>query len=63
MTGITGVFEADFSKFKAAVDDANVSLKGFQDNGDKGPGESEPDGRLVLGRQDRPVISSAPWPS
>jgi hypothetical protein len=32
---ITGIFEADFSKFQAAVEGANVSLKDFQSNGDK----------------------------
>jgi hypothetical protein len=32
---ITGIFEADFSKFQTAVEQANVSLRGFQTNGEK----------------------------
>jgi hypothetical protein len=32
---ITGIFEADFSKFQSAVENASVSLKDFQSSGDK----------------------------
>jgi hypothetical protein len=60
---ITGVFEADFSKFHDAASQANVSLKGFQDNGDKVQASLNRIGDSFSVRQDHPVISSAPSPS